>query len=81
VQLLRPNGHIVWQITADNPGAWPFHCHIAWHVSGGLYATILERPQDFTSSYGSLPMVLQQTCANWNAWSTKNIVDQIDSGE
>ena len=33
VQMLRPSGHIVVQIDADNPGVWPFHCHIAWHAS------------------------------------------------
>ena len=33
VQMLRPGGHIVIQYQADNPGVWPFHCHIAWHVS------------------------------------------------
>ena len=32
-QMLRPNGHIVVQYDADNPGVWPFHCHIAWHLS------------------------------------------------
>jgi hypothetical protein len=26
VQLLIPNGHIVIQYKADNPGVWPFHC-------------------------------------------------------
>lgn len=36
----RP-GYMVVQIDADNPGVWPFHCHIAWHVSGGLYVNIL----------------------------------------
>lgn len=30
---LRPNGHMVMQFEADNPGVWPFHCHIAWHLS------------------------------------------------
>ena len=33
VQMLRPGGHIVAQYDADNPGVWPFHCHIAWHLS------------------------------------------------
>lgn len=28
VQMLPVGGHIVWQINADNPGVWPFHCHI-----------------------------------------------------
>ena len=32
-QMLRPGGHIVVQYEADNPGVWPFHCHIAWHLS------------------------------------------------
>jgi Multicopper oxidase len=33
VQMLRPSGHIVIQYDANNPGVWPFHCHIAWHLS------------------------------------------------
>ena len=41
VQLLQPKGYMVVQIDADNPGVWPFHCHIAWHVSGGLYVNIM----------------------------------------
>ena len=41
VQLLQKEGYIVVQIDADNPGVWPFHCHIAWHVSGGLYVNIM----------------------------------------
>ena len=32
-QMLRPSGHIVVQYDANNPGVWPFHCHIAWHLS------------------------------------------------
>ena len=30
---LRPNGYMVLQYDADNPGVWPFHCHVAWHLS------------------------------------------------
>jgi hypothetical protein len=25
--------HLVIQFEANNPGVWPFHCHIAWHLS------------------------------------------------
>ncbi|KAF2149087.1 multicopper oxidase [Myriangium duriaei CBS 260.36] len=70
--------YIVVQIDADNPGVWPFHCHIAWHVSGGLYVNILERPNDITES--NMPMVMAQTCRDWSAYTGKNVVDQIDSG-
>jgi FtsP/CotA-like multicopper oxidase with cupredoxin domain len=79
VQLLPPNGHIVWQINADNPGVWPFHCHIAWHVSAGLYANILERPADIEKDI-SVPMVMAQTCRDWAAYTKTDVVDQIDSG-
>lgn len=32
-QNLRRGGYTVLDIAMDNPGVWPFHCHIAWHVS------------------------------------------------
>lgn len=85
VQLL-PNavsttepGYMVVQIDADNPGVWPFHCHIAWHVSAGLYINILERP-DLIKSDVSVPSTMAQTCRDWSAWTGVNIPDQIDSG-
>lgn len=78
VQMLRPNGYLVLQFDADNPGVWPFHCHIAWHVSGGLYASLLERPADLLGV--SVPSVLAQTCRDWAAWSGVDVVDMIDSG-
>lgn len=28
VQILQAGGYLVLQVTADNPGAWPLHCHI-----------------------------------------------------
>ena len=57
-QLIRAGGHSVMQFNADNPGVWPFHCHIAWHTSGGLYANILERRADIATDY-QIPMVMQ----------------------
>ncbi|KAL8730243.1 MAG: hypothetical protein Q9166_004220 [cf. Caloplaca sp. 2 TL-2023] len=44
VFMVRPNGNIVLRFKADNPGIWLFHCHIEWHVSSGLVATLIERP-------------------------------------
>jgi FtsP/CotA-like multicopper oxidase with cupredoxin domain len=79
VQLVRASGYMVIQFEADNPGVWPFHCHIAWHASGGLYANILERPADIKNEY-TVPMVVKQTCTGWNEYSNKNVVNEIDSG-
>lgn len=41
VQMIPGNGHLVFQVNANNPGVWPFHCHIAWHASSGLYVNIM----------------------------------------
>lgn len=60
VQLLPGGHHLVLQIKTDNPGAWPLHCHIAWHVSSGLYITILERPDEIPNM--QIPQVMVQTC-------------------
>lgn len=69
---------MVMQWANDNPGMWPFHCHIAWHVSGGLYINVLERPDDIRT--WNFPKSLDDTCASWNAWTNRNFVNQIDSG-
>ncbi|KAL2006773.1 hypothetical protein VTN00DRAFT_9441 [Thermoascus crustaceus] len=35
VQIPR-RGHAVLRFRADNPGVWLFHCHILWHLAGGM---------------------------------------------
>jgi FtsP/CotA-like multicopper oxidase with cupredoxin domain len=79
VQIVRAGGHFVMQFDQDNPGVWPFHCHIAWHTSGGLYANILERPADIQKNL-QVPFLLQQTCDDWAKYTSTDVVDQIDSG-
>ncbi|KAL8645414.1 MAG: hypothetical protein Q9210_006718, partial [Variospora velana] len=44
VQQVQGDGYLVIQYDTDNPGVWPFHCHIAWHVGAGLYLNLLEQP-------------------------------------
>lgn len=31
------------RFVADNPGMWPFHCHISWHVEAGLLMQFMSR--------------------------------------
>lgn len=78
VHLLPANGHLVVQFDLDNPGVWPFHCHIAWHVSGGLQVTYVERPDDIRKL--NIPVEKWGECETWNAYTNHNVVDQIDSG-
>lgn len=35
VQIPR-RGYAVLRFRADNPGVWLFHCHVMWHLAGGM---------------------------------------------
>lgn len=78
VQIVQAGGYLVLQFESDNPGAWPLHCHIAWHVSAGLYVTVVERPDDIAKL--KIPAIMAQTCRDWAAFTNRTVVDQIDSG-
>jgi len=45
----NPAGYTVIGFETDNPGSWLMHCHIAWHVDGGLALQFVERPDDITT--------------------------------
>lgn len=70
--------YAVYQYELDNPGVWPFHCHIAWHVSSGLYVNLIERPEEIKNI--NIPSEITDTCNSWAQWSSDHFVDQIDSG-
>lgn len=88
VQLLQPAQGIPGNVTAPsylaiqldlgNPGSWPFHCHIAWHLSQGLFINILEQPDEIQNI--KIPGSLAQTCRDWSSFTGGTVVDQIDSG-
>ena len=73
-------GFIVLGYETNNPGMWPFHCHIAWHVGAGLYVNLLEQPDELATAAPGIPSTVPQTCDNWNSFTSTNVVDQIDSG-
>ena len=50
----------------------------AWHVSGGLYVALVERP-DLIPQH-AIPQAVTDGCTQWNAFTKKNVPDQIDSG-
>lgn len=78
VQMVDAHGFIVLQYNADNPGVWPFHCHIAWHVSTGLYINTVESTDLLQKRV--IPQSVAQTCIDWAAYADDIVVDQIDSG-
>lgn len=78
VQLVQPGGFIVIQYNTDNPGVWPLHCHIAWHVSAGLYINTMEQTDLIKQRI--IPQTIVQTCRDWADFTNTVVVDQIDSG-
>lgn len=84
VYILQPGtatnaSYVVFEWEQDNPGVWPMHCHTALHLSVGLYVNVLEQP-DLIRRDMQIPMVIDQTCKDWAKFSSKDYVDQIDSG-
>ena len=52
-------GYAVIRFKADNPGVWFFHCHIDFHLVGGMAATIIESPERIS---GSVPAAGKALC-------------------
>ncbi|KAF2477172.1 uncharacterized protein BDR25DRAFT_251761 [Lindgomyces ingoldianus] len=69
---------MVLQYNQDNPGVWPLHCHLAWHVSGGLFMNALERPEDIQAE--DFDQDIFDGCTAWDAYTAGNPPNQIDSG-
>ncbi|KAI1388946.1 multicopper oxidase [Hypoxylon trugodes] len=78
--VLFDTGFIVLRFRADNPGIWLFHCHIEWHVSSGLIATMVEAPLELQKTI-TIPEDHLKVCANahiatsGNAAANMNFLD------
>jgi FtsP/CotA-like multicopper oxidase with cupredoxin domain len=76
--MLPGNGWLVVAFRSDNPGAWLFHCHIAWHVSQGLSVQFLERVQDIPAT---VPLnAIEPNCQRWTDYYATSEFKQFDSG-
>jgi CopA family copper-resistance protein len=41
-----PGGTVDFDLTADAPGDWAFHCHLLFHMHAGMMRTVTVRPMD-----------------------------------
>ncbi|KAH8679113.1 ascomycete fungal laccase from thielavia arenaria [Tricladium varicosporioides] len=78
VTMLPGFGWVVVAFKTDNPGAWLFHCHIAWHVSQGLSVQFLERLSSIPTSMNL--NTITPNCQAWNAYYPTDLFQQADSG-
>ncbi|KAK7984760.1 laccase precursor [Apiospora saccharicola] len=79
--MLPALGYVVLAFAADNPGNWLFHCHIAWHASGGLAVQFVERVSEQERLIG--PEDRRQyydTCRTWRAYYPTDPYKKEDSG-
>lgn len=38
--LVTPHSTLAIQFDADNPGVWPLHCHILYHLEAGMFTVV-----------------------------------------
>lgn len=74
-------GYTVIGFQTDNPGAWLMHCHIAWHVDGGLALQWIERPDDITSSGYTSASEFKNECSTYAAYEKQSPSNGKFSGQ
>ncbi len=47
---VAPGGRVSFDLTADAPGDWAFHCHLLMHMHAGMFNVVTVRPLDVVSS-------------------------------
>ena len=47
---VAPGGKVTFDLTADAPGDWAFHCHMLMHMHAGMFNVVTVRPLDGAAS-------------------------------
>jgi FtsP/CotA-like multicopper oxidase with cupredoxin domain len=71
-------GYLIIAFPSDNPGAWLMHCHIPFHISGGLGVQFLENPSEIIDSLGDLSG-FTDGCKTWATY--QNSVTGFSQGD
>lgn len=69
-------GYAVFQFDTDNAGVWPFHCHTAWHQSGGMSINLVVRPDEIQAAPSGMR---ESTCDAWTGWAAATSFGPIDA--
>eukprot|EP00798_Chlamydomonas_sp_ICE-L_P020706 gene20706-27512_t len=71
---LFKDGYVVIRFVAENPGIWPFHCHILWHHIMGQGFNFVESVDKWTKQPKGFPKCPKKCLYNTNPF-TKDWVD------
>ena len=78
--MLIEEGWTAIAFKTDNPGAWLLHCHIGWHIGGGLSLQFLERESEIVRTLKKGDK-LKKTCDAFEAYlSAGPFYTKNDSG-
>ncbi|WP_370638067.1 multicopper oxidase domain-containing protein [Croceicoccus sp. Ery15] len=44
--IVQPGGTATFDLTANEPGDWAFHCHLLYHMHSGMFQVVTVRPLD-----------------------------------
>ncbi|GGD60867.1 copper resistance system multicopper oxidase [Croceicoccus mobilis] len=44
--IVQPGGSAQFDLTANEPGDWAFHCHLIYHMHNGMFQVVTVRPLD-----------------------------------
>ena len=44
--IVQPGGSATFDLTADEPGDWAFHCHLLYHMHAGMFQVVTVASQD-----------------------------------
>ena len=39
--IVKPAERVSYLVSADTPGHWAFHCHLAYHMAAGMFRTVV----------------------------------------
>lgn len=39
--IVKPGGKLSYLVTADEPGAWAYHCHLLYHMEMGMFRAVV----------------------------------------
>ncbi len=53
--MVQPGGIAVFDLTADAPGDWAFHCHLLYHMHAGMMQVVSVRPGPRPGPEGAPP--------------------------
>lgn len=44
--VVQPGASATFDLTANEPGDWPFHCHLLYHMHAGMFQVVTVMPPD-----------------------------------